>query len=315
MSIATVVRLQQTWSRRRFFRRHGSSRERRLGVFVYGVAIVLPVILASVDGFSATSPVFFVATPVFAWQATALLFVVPPWWNTVLAWIINRAAVGMFLAFCMALGAITIQRGVAGDNASMGASAMLLAITSRTMASMAEPTVAFMDKKTLHWRIQRATWIHSSFMVIFSFGTLVTLGSIVKSMHSTVPISVPVATSIATAAFVFKVHQRVRRTCTLLVQRIGRVQRLTADLGAGTADHDDIQEAILDLELALRTPLQTGHRTWGTPVVPPETRRALLGWLHKKSSEPGVPALSTDEEAAALEAIRAVCIQWADVAI
>ncbi|WP_277438036.1 hypothetical protein [Streptomyces sp. SPB162] len=227
----------------------------------------------------------------------------------------NRAAVGMFLALCIAFGAFAIQEGVAGDNVSMGASAMLLALTSRTMASMAEPTVAFMDKKTLHWRIQRATWIHSSFMVIFSFGTLVTLSSILKSTHSAMPISVPVATVIATAAFVFKVHQRVRRTCTLLVQRIGRVQRLTAGLGVGTADRDDMQEAILDLELALRTPLQTGHRTWGTPVVPLETRHALLGWLHKKSSEPGVPALSTDEEAVALEAIRAVCIQWADVTI
>ncbi|MDH6139866.1 hypothetical protein P3T35_001866 [Kitasatospora sp. GP30] len=253
------------------------------------------------------------ASAIFLAQGTMLLLTVPAWWSTALEWLRDRVPAWAYIAFVLAVGLSIVVAGAEGESYNMGTLAFGLALAMRSGASLTEPNVTAVEERQLLWRLRRAALIHAGFMPVFAFGVMVIVASIEHSGGQRVPFAWPAGVIVATTAFIFKVHQRVRKVCTLIADRVAQTQTALAVLET-PASVASARKVIKDLDAALRTPVQTGYHLWGTPVVSQVGREQLIDWLNKRVSDQQPVLDSNDAEYQSLVTIADVCRRWTDIA-
>ena len=300
-----VVQPARRWSVRSWFRLRDSRVDRIQGIVFYAFALLAPLLLSVVPPTPPLIAFAAVGIPPFAILGTALLFRVPAQWERVAGWLHNWApkwvyTVGVLVAGSFVVWSVDMRR------TNAGLLAVCLALGVRTAASLTEPLEYALGERPYAGRIRRAALIHSGFMVFFAFGAAITLGSAVRAIGQAAPVGVYVSVAISTAAYFFKVQQKIRRTCVRTQDRIGDALRELAYLDSPK----NLDAAIRVLDRTLAAPVETSFRLWGKPVAPPETRVKVIDWLDKRAAEGVAVRDSTDPEFQALLAIAEACSRW-----
>ncbi|WP_370093117.1 hypothetical protein [Streptacidiphilus sp. MAP12-20] len=301
------------WAGRSSFRLRGTRRERTAGTALYFVSVAGPLSAIYSHGEPLLRVMDCIGSVIFVAQGTVLLFTVPAWWTATTRRLNDRLPGWVYIAFILAVGVCLILTGAAGQRYYAGTLAFGLALTMRSAASLTEPNMTVVTERQLLWRLRRAGLIHAGFMPVFAFGVMVITGAIVHATGQHVPFTWPAGVIVATAAFIFKVHQRMRKVCTLTVDRVTQVQATLAALDS-PASVPAARKAVKDLEAALRTPVQTGYHLWGTPVVPAGLREGIIEWLDKRLTDQQPVPDSQDVEYQSLVTIASVCRRWVDIA-
>lgn len=304
---------RQSWLTRTSLRARGSTRERVAGAVLYAAAIMGPLSTLSTHADGRLIITWGIGSLVFVAQGTMLLFTVPSWWRVAADWLHNQASAWIYVCLLVILGFCIVLAGAVGQRDNMGFLAFGLALAMRSAASLTEPNSTSIGERQVLWRLRRAALIHAGFMPVFAFGILVIVASIEHADGQQVPFTWPAGVTVATAAFIFKVHQRMRKVCTLTADRVAQVQTALASLGT-TSSGPAAQKAIKDLEVALRTPVQTGYHLWGTPIVTADARQRLIDWLNKQVEDQQPVPDSSDAKYQDLITIASVCSRWTDVA-
>ena len=308
-----LSRMRQHWSTRTSLRLRGSRRERVAGSALYVVGVIGPLTSLCLQAETRLVAAWTIGSLVFIAQGTTLLFTVPVYWHTAQKWLQNRLPAWLSVLLLLALGLFIVLPGADGQGNDLRFVAVPLAVVLRATASLTEPEPTTVRESQVLWRLRRAALIHAGFMPVFAFGVMAIVASVEHARGQQVPFTWPAAVIVAAAAFIFKVHQRMRKVCTQIAGRVAQVQTALGSLGTSTAV-PTVRNAITELEAALRTPVQTGYHMWGTPIVPAAIRQQLIDWLDKRLEDHQPVSDSSDSEYQALNILRTVCSRWTDVA-
>lgn len=249
-------------------------------------------------------------------QGAALLGVLPPRMDIAVRWFTSRISLIVWLALVAATMWGAVEGAVKEDSATFGMLLLFSGLVMRFSTPHMEPTDDFVSLKSIHWRMRRAIFVHSLFIVTFALGCLALLQWQMRAEHKEVPFAVTFGVFTGAAAMVFKAQARSRKTCTSIRRAVRKVGRLLSKAPQGgeweLAQSNEIVTAIDELEEALATGLQTGFQWWAMSIVPERTRTWLVGRLHQRARCAEVEPSGFADELEVMQALEKVCSRWVD---
>lgn len=207
----------------------------------------------------------------------------------------------------------TIVGSSSADPESIGITLAFTISGLRLAAGPFEPSRDPRTQEGIEYRITSATTVHSMAAVLVAFGCILVVCA-QSSLPGAARLAISVTLFLASASFAHKVNQRVRKVCTVVSREIAAIREAFQDLPRVSQDisfKQGTREHIRELDLWLSTPIETGYRSIGRPLLSERTRERFIADLRRALDHPIWPdplgPLGGD-----LKELEAACNKWRD---
>jgi hypothetical protein len=239
----------------------------------------------------------------------------------VIEWIEDRLVMLPLILFVL-LGVLFLAPAIAShDRATAGATLVTFAIYVRLTGSLSEPLGD--PLRSISGRIRRAALVQACSATAFGFGILMVLSqeqAVTDHVSATVPLALLISMGVAVGTLTHKTNQRIRRNCTRTAQQITKILRAFEERTRPGASPTPrvLLELVDELDLILRSSLETGYSRIGYRIVPAWYSAGIIESLHHRADPNHVPKPQPSplmpDPMLALRGIRERCLRWVDIA-